>query len=134
MGTNYYWHEKEFCAGCGRGFDGIHIGKSSAGWVFALRIWPEDGISELHDWVRKFAQDGSYILDEYGDRIMPFAMLATIAARSWTKNENPGAGYKDWADFHRSNGSIPGPCNLLRSSKTSEHGAGTYDLCRNEFS
>ena len=38
MGTNYYWQESEPCAACGRGYEQVHVGKSSAGWCFSLHV------------------------------------------------------------------------------------------------
>jgi len=41
MGTNYYLQGK-VCVHCGVADGGpLHIGKSSAGWNFGLRIYPE---------------------------------------------------------------------------------------------
>jgi len=50
MGTNYYLHEN-VCESCGRSDEPLHIGKSSAGWVFTLRIYPDKGINSLEDWL-----------------------------------------------------------------------------------
>jgi len=38
LGTNYYWQESEPCAACGRGYEQVHVGKSSAGWCFSLHV------------------------------------------------------------------------------------------------
>lgn len=38
MGTNYYLHSQDPCEHCGRSYPELHIGKSSAGWVFALHV------------------------------------------------------------------------------------------------
>ncbi|NDV50187.1 hypothetical protein [Salipiger sp. PrR003] len=57
MSTNFYFRPRE-------GREKIHIGKSSQGLVFALRIHPDLGIHSLEDW-QKFWQDGD-IIDEYG--------------------------------------------------------------------
>lgn len=50
MGTNYYLHTKPDCECCGRGFEPLHIGKSSGGWCFSLHVMPEDNINTLDDW------------------------------------------------------------------------------------
>jgi hypothetical protein len=44
MGTNYYLKGTPSCDHCGRGGDerGAHIGKSSGGWVFSLRVSDAD--------------------------------------------------------------------------------------------
>lgn len=47
----------------------IHIGKSSGGWCFALRVYPDHGVYTLADW-RAFASrlvgEGWRVEDEYG--------------------------------------------------------------------
>jgi hypothetical protein len=47
----------------------IHIGKSSGGWCFALRVYPDNGVHTLTDW-RHFAArlvgEGWRVEDEYG--------------------------------------------------------------------
>lgn len=47
----------------------IHIGKSSGGWCFALRVYPHQGVHTLADW-RAFASrlvgEGWRVEDEYG--------------------------------------------------------------------
>ena len=32
-------------------YEDLHIGKSSMGWVFSLRVYPERGIHSLYDWL-----------------------------------------------------------------------------------
>lgn len=56
MGTNYY-------------FKGVHIGKVSSGWVFAMNTHPDDGIASWDDW--KKVIDGDPVVNEY-DEIIPF--------------------------------------------------------------
>jgi hypothetical protein len=56
MGTNYYLtEERNRCEHCGRAdvINRWHIGKSSGGWAFKLRIHPSDGIKNLEDWVKR---------------------------------------------------------------------------------
>jgi hypothetical protein len=116
MGTNYYWHEKEACPACGHSSEGLHIGKSSAGWVFALRVYPDQNINRLDDWIARFWMDGSQIRDEYGTAVPPTEMVGRIAGRG-------------------------GPAGrpLLRGSgpdadRTVARGPGTWDLHNYEFS
>lgn len=139
MGTNYYWHELAPCGHCGRTDKPRHIGKNSAGWVFALHVYPDEGIHDLSDWQEMFARPGSKIEDEYGDRVSAEEMLEDISARkgyedAWEEVPYP---YNTWGDFHQKNHSQQGPDNLLRS-KINEHcighGAGTWDLFVGEFS
>lgn len=96
MGTNYYLKSVR-CEHCGRGSEDLHIGKSSGGWTFALRIYPADGdgepnwrardfdadivkIESLDDWRPLFAKYG--IIDEYGRDVTVDDMLSTITERS----------------------------------------------------
>jgi len=93
MGTNYYWHEKPDCECCGRPFEGIHIGKSSMGWAFALHVYPDapdDYSSEcrpdhpvvsLDDWIELFRIPGSYIVNEYGKRYALDEFLQVVLDR-----------------------------------------------------
>ena len=105
----------------------LHIGKSSAGWCFALHIIPERGINELSDWVRLFNESGT-IEDEYGAAVAPPVMLNVITNRSNAFAKNPDA------HFLRSNYATIGPNGLLRTIYKARPGDGTYDLCKGEFS
>lgn len=114
MGTNFYWLEKPPCPTCGHAEEGKHIGKSSVGWVFALHVYPEEGIHGLDDWIARFFRDGTDIRDEYGKLVPASEMVQRIAGRS--------AGGRE----------------LLRASPdgrhTLGHGPGTWDLHVGEFS
>ena len=127
MGTNYYWHEKPKCEHCGRQDEGIHIGKSSAGWCFALRIHPYDGITDLPHWQERYAT--GEIRNEYGELITPAEMTSVIVDRSWPHR-------KDGFNYQQ-NHAEPGPNGLSRHSVgryCAGHGAGTWDLIEGEFS
>lgn len=63
MGTNYY-HIENVCEHCGRGDEGEHIGKSSAGWTFSFQGTPE--IRSYADWLARL-EAGGIIRNEYGD-------------------------------------------------------------------
>lgn len=83
MGTNYYWYERPACPTCGRRDEPLHVGKSSAGWVFALRIYPELGIHDLDDWRERWRRPGSELRDEY-DRPADAELLeGAITQRTW---------------------------------------------------
>jgi hypothetical protein len=140
MGTNYYLHET-VCSTCGRGPEPLHIGKSSMGWVFALQIYPEEGINDLPDWVERWKRPGVEIHDEYGKLVLPDVMFNIITDRSrepWDEvRKRMPWGYSSWADFHRDNSSMEGPNGLLRCRegvRGVRHGHGTYDLHTGEFS
>lgn len=146
MGTNYYWVPQEPCPHCGRPYPGLHIGKSSAGWCFSLHVYPEcdvekpeDVIADLDDWRKRWAQPGSYIENEYCERISPADMEKWITERGprGSLGHCP-TGYSSWEDFHYQNDSQEGPNGLLRHRVDGRHcirhGAGTWDLCIGGFS
>ena len=112
MGTNFYLNT-ECCEKCGRAAEQLHIGKSSAGWCFALHVIPDEGINDLADWEARWSQPGMQIVDEYGETISPDEMKARICERQWD-----GGLSRHSIDGHHCIG----------------HGAGTYDLLPGEFS
>ena len=62
MGTNYYLREN-LCEHCGR-YETLHIGRSSAGWTFGFRGYPEgEGPRSAKEW-RETMKKGT-IVDEY---------------------------------------------------------------------
>lgn len=129
MGTNYYLTTKPPCECCGRPYDRMHIGKSSAGWCFSLHVDPENGINDLPDWVALWSQPGAYIQDEYGDVIPPEEMMSTITNRRW---KAPPASARTLAE----NDAVRGPVGLMRHAIGRHcvgHGEGTWDLIPGEF-
>ena len=113
MGTNYYLYERPRCETCGGASKPLHIGKSSYGWVFSLRIDPADGIKTLDDWRLAWSQPGAYIEDEYGDKVSIDKLESIITDRTH-------------------------PVSLRRHTIDGRHcvghGDGTWDLCIGEFS
>ncbi len=89
MGTNFYFYEKPTCGECKRPHESLHIGKSSMGWMFSLKIYPEAKIWDLPDWEKKWAIPGSYIEDEYGSRVSPEIMREWIANRPAGHRRHP---------------------------------------------
>lgn len=147
MGTNYYLHDKPDCECCGRPYEPLHIGKSSAGWCFALHVIPEEGINSLDDWVKRWSAPGAFIRNEYGDAISTAEMWDAItrrgrAGRDWDDGKwwqgIPGFySYASEADFHARNMSERGPSGLLRARigrNCIAHGEGTWDCITGEFS
>ncbi len=138
MGTNFYLH-KNVCEHCGRGDEELHIGKSSAGWCFSLRVHPELGINDLEDWEREW--QGGVIKDEYGERLTALEMRSHIAERGRDKEWESewwkmGNFYSSEAHFHQRNNSERGPNGLLRhrlGDHCIKHGAGTWDCIPGEF-
>lgn len=123
MGTNYYLHPKlPDRLSHLRHYMTLHIGKSSAGWCFSLRIYPGDedyeqepGPLTLGDWKELFNRDDMEIRDEYGQVISTEQMLQRIESRVWY-----------------------GEGGLRRHPMDGRtcvaHGEGTWDLCVGEFS
>ena len=112
MGTNYYWHEDE-CPHCKRRTPANHIGKSSAGWCFSLRVHPEDGINDLEDWKARWAT-GGVIVDEYDRHISSEEMLDIVVNRSHPSGLRHSVGGMWHLDV--------------------KNGGPTWDLCNYEFS
>jgi hypothetical protein len=136
MGTNYYYHEsgERTCPHCNRPHEGRHVGKSSAGWCFSLRVYPEDGINSLDDWRALWAKGGA-IFDEYDEPVTVAEMLSTITERAWDgrRDQSP--------EWYAVNHAVPGPNGLARHGGSPwgrafdvRPGDGTYDLCNYEFS
>lgn len=133
MGTNYYLEPKPACEKCGRDFERLHIGKSSAGWVFALHVYPDDGINDLPDWWDRWNAPGTVIRDEYGKKVSAPEMLAVVLARFGRRDkDSEGDGWL------MQNQATRGPFGLARSRvdghRVLAHGEGTYDLHAGDFS
>ena len=131
MGTNYYLQEKPPCECCGRPFESLHIGKSSAGWCFSLHVIPEEGLNSLEDWLFRCSAPGAVIRDEYGEDISVGELQDVIMDRYWPR---PPEGGLTW---YRQNGAEPGPNNLARhsidGSRCVGHGPGPWDYITGEF-
>lgn len=111
----------------------LHIGKSSSGWVFSLRIYPQLGINTLYDWMPILLNVQNTIRDEYGREVLVAEMLRTITDRRRGEPVN-------WSDGEwKMNSAEPGPNNLVRGREMNEygfsrtHGEGTWDYCDYEF-
>lgn len=136
MGTNYYVRENA-CPTCHHSEDKIHIGKSSAGWCFSLHVIPERGLNSLDDWMAFLMDPKHPIFNEYGVAVKFENLMDTITKRSWPTTREKPSGYKNWADFHAQNQSVPGPEGLVRHAIGDHcvgHGEGTWDLIPGEFS
>lgn len=132
MGTNYYWYKNGRCEHCGSFLDeGIHIGKSSSGWYFALHIYPEDHINTLVDWMGKFFKEKSVIVDEYGREITADEMIDNITNRSSSRSNFDNR----WL---RENHAHVGLNGLAAHNIDGRHcignGPGTYDYMIGDFS
>lgn len=150
MGTNFYLH-KNACQCCKRSQEKLHIGKSSHGWCFTLHVDQTEGVEDLPDWEKLFADPANVIVDEYGELVTAESMMATITQRARSREEGvlgdsldlypePFGRVMTWGEFYERNQAEPGPNNLLRHRIDPEgyrcvkHGEGTWDCVRGEFS
>lgn len=133
MGTNYYYNTPNQI---------YHIGKSSVGWVFALKIYPELGINVYEDWVRVFRYgdilgDG-VVLDEYDREVAPYKIEEKISQRqrSWHKDPDELIEDPEFIKYLNSNHAIIHPSGLLLCVKLgdSKFHNGTYQYVEYEFS
>ena len=127
MGTNYYLIT-EPCSCCGLSAPRLHIGKSSAGWCFALHV--EGDINSLADWEARWSKPNAKIVNEYGDTVTPDEMRKTITERAW---KGHGTDEPMWL---MANNAVQGPNGLARQQIGRHcigHGDGTYDLIPGEF-
>jgi hypothetical protein len=143
MGTNYYWQPKqELCECCKRPLEGqpesLHIGKSSGGWDFSMRIYPELGINNISDWVGKWLEPGSKIYNEYEDEETLEDMLRCVMLRKRGRPiEDKPYGYDSWAEFHLQNQSMLSHSGLLRpllSTHCHSYGEGSWVYINRDFS
>lgn len=125
MSTNYYAH-----IDLGGPVVRLHIGKSSAGWCFALHV--TDEITSLDDWRKVWDQPFVTIVDKYGDTVTPAEMLATITIQSWGGARDRGS---PWWDR---NHAAPGPRGLARQTHNAtlppDPRNDTYTLISGDFS
>jgi len=130
MGTNYHL-EMERCPHCGKPREELHIGKSSAGWVFALHIYPDRGVHDFPDWIDLFANPNNVIMDEYGKALKPEEFLPVVLLRFGKRDGDHLT--REWLQVNQA---VLGPHNLARcrEDEHTKHGRGTYDLHTREYS
>ena len=140
MGTNYYLHQR------GNLLERLerdeplvrHIGKSSGGWCFALRVYPDEGINSLTDWYHLLRRDNNIIKDEYDCEVTLEELIEVITNRSWRPRVfQPTDRCPTEQAMLDLNHAVYGPNNLLRSKigeHCSGHGPGTWDLIPGNFS
>ncbi len=136
MGTNYFLHAPA-CPHCGyEEQPPLHLGKSSAGWCFGLRVRPEEGLEDLADimaLVLHRLEAGWSLRDEYGDDIPVKEWRGVVTDRAWPLAVDHRT--QAWFD---ENHAVPGPAGLVRHRVDGwhcvGHGPGTYDYIAGEFS
>lgn len=136
MGTNYYCYTSE-CSHCGTKKDRLHVGKSSCGWCFSLRVHPDLFIVSFTDWMDFLSNKKIY--DEYGESIPLQELVQIITDRQGKaklEDQIKIFAYKSLEDFYQKNHAEPGPNNLLRHKECEYvwHGEGTWDYINREFS
>lgn len=143
MGTNYYIKPNKECHFCRCFGEELHIGRSSNGWCFALRVYPDRDINNLNAWKELLKLYSSSIYDEYGDPITFEGLIHMIEDRRGGIKfdepyiENMLDSYSSWYEFHAGNNSAPSSYGLLRrrlGGIVVAHGEGPWDLLEGNFS
>jgi hypothetical protein len=157
MGTNFHLIYNEEvdteCPCCGhtkKERKKRHLGKSSAGWCYALHVYPEEGLHTLADvqlHICDVIGNGGHIENEYGDIVSVEDWVKCVTVRS---AKHPVDYQRDLAEAfgHRRYQSVKhyldamqaveGPNNLLRAKidgrRCIGHGTGTWYYFINDFS
>ena len=76
MGTNYYVYG--IAAKVRNGKHGKHFGKRSAGWDFALHVYPDEGINRLEDWLFLLSDKNAEVRDDSGRKIKLKKLLRIV--------------------------------------------------------
>lgn len=122
MGTNYYTYNTEKVD--------LHIGKSSMGWYFALKIYPRISINSLEDWIRYIHVNNYLVMDEYGSKVELKKLINLIINRGIVK-------YNRKPDFNGINHCTTGINNLSKPNLDFGcvgYGPGPWSLHTGEFS
>lgn len=85
MGTNYYTRTNT-CENCGNKPEGIHLGKSSAGWQFSFNYNGGNfykNVEEMKEWLAD-----KEIEDEYGESVSHDKFWEMVAAKQKADNLN----------------------------------------------
>lgn len=140
MGTNYYLMQKSKCPMCSMGHvnEEMHIGKSSAGWVFALRVYPDRGINTLYGWLPLLCDPEATIIDEYRKPVSFAYLIMQITARKGGIVDSAGIPFSPRWLYE--NQAVPGPNGLVRAKPETNrsthviwHGEGTWDYHVGDF-
>lgn len=134
MGTNYYWIAGGACPTCGNWDEEkeLHIGKSSAGWCFALHVIPDQEIDGWDSWREVIQADEGEIRDEYGNTVSLEGLTRIVTQRGMPNGKEPTPAWLE------RNGAERGPNGLVRrrigGSNCIGHGEGPWDLITGDFS
>ena len=69
------------CPHCGR-HERLHIGKSSAGWCFAVNVHPDRGIETWEAWKDLLTQSKATIINEYDEPVSLDELIYNVENRS----------------------------------------------------
>lgn len=115
MGTNYYLCKK--ADGDFNRETSLRIGRSSAGWAFALFVYPDKSILNLSHWVKLFNNPAYLIYNEEGELLSVRQMIDNITHRKalpFTEESfSDNLHYKSLSDFLEKNNCHIGINNLL---------------------
>lgn len=130
MGTNYYTATQD-CPSCGKPLDEErrHLGKSSAGWHFALRVDPENGIRDIADVLDLARRHG--VVDEYGRNLSTDEFMKIVMVRFTCDKPSMGA------EWYLENQAEPGFMGLARAridERCIGHGDGPWSYFVGDFS
>jgi hypothetical protein len=70
----------------------LHFGKSSVGWVFTVRQYPEQGLFTLYDWMSLLASPFNTVRDEYGREVTVTQLMDTVMNRVGYQRGDEGNG------------------------------------------
>jgi hypothetical protein len=88
MGENYFL-KSSACPTCSHSAEPLHIGKSSIGWKFLLRVYPEFDIYSFIDWNNyitvRIAVDSCVIVNEYDVVIKSVDFLELVHSKQKSK-------------------------------------------------
>jgi hypothetical protein len=108
----------------------LHIGKSSAGWVFALHVYPEHDLITLGDWLNRWEEgigEEGQIQTEFGTTVSLNVMLEQITRRRWDKARLP--------EWWEANDAEAGPNGLARRRRARPAPPGcTWEYLEEDFS
>jgi hypothetical protein len=97
MSTNFYGYR----AGESHVHDrGVHLAQSAIGWEMLLQARPEDGITDIHSWLRQL-DTFEVIRDEYGRELSVDELLEWVENRLGRKNRITDSSMSDYRQYTR---------------------------------
>lgn len=137
MSVSYYLtHKQDKCLHCNRAYEPVLIGQDSAGWAFALFVYPSLEIYDIDDWVKLWSSEDMKIIDEYGTIIDKERMYIKIVSKiSLNKGAPPSQQMldKNFASYDMNHYLLRADIKKLeakygKNNPCIANGKGTYDL------